>query len=191
MCIKHFAPALRAKTKERIQLGFVGRMNPSKGFSILLEALERSKTSHAFDLHVVTIQDTTELEYYTGMKNKFKTLGYQLWLENIDSISLSKEMDTWDIFILPSKHEVAPLTILEAFAKGIPVVGSDYPAIAEMIDDGQTGLLFINGSVTDLQEKLIYISKNRDIIDFWAKNIKPVKDIVTLVNEHLRLYQNL
>ncbi len=55
------------------------------------------------------------------------------------------QMPAWlqlaDIFVTPSLSEVHPLTIIEAMAAGLPVVGIDAPGVGELVGHGQTGLL--------------------------------------------------
>jgi glycosyltransferase involved in cell wall biosynthesis len=44
--------------------------------------------------------------------------------------------------VLPARwHEVAPLTILEAHSRGLPVVASPRGGIPELVTDGEDGLL--------------------------------------------------
>lgn len=57
--------------------------------------------------------------------------------------------------IFPSEwYEGFPVTIAEAFACGIPVIGSRLGAMQEIIADGVTGLHFEAGSVDDLHSKV-------------------------------------
>ena len=43
--------------------------------------------------------------------------------------------------VLPSLgYEMCPLTVLEAFANRLPVICSDLPSLAHLIEDGVTGL---------------------------------------------------
>lgn len=57
--------------------------------------------------------------------------------------------------VLPSRwYEVMPLTIIESFASGIPVIASKLGAMESMIADGHTGLHFTPGDVDDLTAKV-------------------------------------
>ena len=47
-----------------------------------------------------------------------------------------------DLFCLPSIYEGMPLTVLEAMASGVPVIGSDTLGINEIVKDGVNGMLF-------------------------------------------------
>jgi glycosyltransferase involved in cell wall biosynthesis len=46
-----------------------------------------------------------------------------------------------DALLMPSLHEGLPYTLLEAMALGIPVIASRVGGLAEVIEDGRTGLL--------------------------------------------------
>jgi glycosyltransferase involved in cell wall biosynthesis len=58
--------------------------------------------------------------------------------------------------VLPSIwYEGFPRTILEAFAKGTPVIASRLGSMAELSEHGQTGLHFEPASASDLVAKLL------------------------------------
>ena len=58
------------------------------------------------------------------------------WAENVVGCLKSA-----DLLLFPSRTEGAPNVVLEAMASGCPVVASDVPGCAELIDAGRTGLL--------------------------------------------------
>jgi glycosyltransferase involved in cell wall biosynthesis len=63
--------------------------------------------------------------------------------------------------VMPSIwYENFPRTLVEAFASGLPVIGSRLGALAEIIDDGRTGLLFESGSAAALAEKMRWAHAN-------------------------------
>ena len=62
--------------------------------------------------------------------------------------------DWCHVFVLSSISEGTPMTIVEAMAKGRPVLAPAITALPEMVLDGQTGWLYPQGSVSDLAERL-------------------------------------
>lgn len=57
--------------------------------------------------------------------------------------------------VLPSTcFEMCPLVILEAMAHGLPVIASRIGGLGELVDDGETGLLFEPGNADELADKL-------------------------------------
>jgi glycosyltransferase involved in cell wall biosynthesis len=51
-----------------------------------------------------------------------------------------------DVFLLPSRFEGLPLTVLEAMHLGIPIVAYDVGGVAEAVVDGETGVVVPNGA---------------------------------------------
>jgi glycosyltransferase involved in cell wall biosynthesis len=50
-------------------------------------------------------------------------------------------------------YEPLPLTVVEAFSRGTPVLAADMESVAELVKDGMTGLRFIPGDARDLAAK--------------------------------------
>ena len=64
--------------------------------------------------------------------------------------------------VVPSEwYENAPMTVLEAFAYGKPVIGANIGGIPEMIEHGKTGLLFPAGDVDALRACLETLWRQR------------------------------
>ncbi len=70
----------------------------------------------------------------------------------------ARYLKAFDIFVLPSRKEGLPYSILEAGLAGLPVVASDVGGIPEIIEDEKTGLLVPAGDIPRLKlaiEKLV------------------------------------
>jgi glycosyltransferase involved in cell wall biosynthesis len=65
--------------------------------------------------------------------------------------------------VFPSEwYEGLPMTIVESFACGLPVIASRLGTMGEMISDGRTGLLFTPGDAADLASKLEWAQSHPD-----------------------------
>jgi glycosyltransferase involved in cell wall biosynthesis len=70
-----------------------------------------------------------------------------------------------DAFVLPSTHEGLPLSVLEAQACRVPVVGSDIPGILEVVDDGKTGFVVPAGDHEGYADRLAALSRSAPLRD--------------------------
>ena len=71
-----------------------------------------------------------------------------------DRNDIPKILAATDVFVLSSKWEGMPVTILEAMASSRPVIASNSPGIRDIVKDHETGLLFDCGDAEDLKGKL-------------------------------------
>jgi len=69
-------------------------------------------------------------------------------------------------------YENMPRTIIEAFACGLPVIGSRLGAIKDIIQHKQNGLLFNPGSAESLCEQFLWANANGDQLDTMGVNAK-------------------
>ncbi len=70
---------------------------------------------------------------------------------------------TVDIIVLPSLWEGLPLVVLEAMAAAKPVVASALPSLAEVIVDGETGLLVPVGKASGFAEAVVRLIRDPDL----------------------------
>jgi glycosyltransferase involved in cell wall biosynthesis len=68
-----------------------------------------------------------------------------------------------DVFVLSTRSEGAPMSILEAMAAGLPVVASAVGGVPELVDDGETGLLVPPGDPTVLAAALDRLLADPDL----------------------------
>ena len=154
---------------------FFGRLSYEKGVMTLLKAF---KDSPQCRLKVVgTGPKEKELKAFVnvnGMKN-VTFLGYKTGKELTDLVSNAY------FVIIPSEwYENNPMTIIEAYSVGTPVIGARIGGIPEIVVNGQTGFLFESGNVENLSNTVLkadainektYKEFSCDTINFANKNL--------------------
>ncbi|MEA3451313.1 MAG: glycosyltransferase [Bacteroidota bacterium] len=180
-----------ANNNENINITFIGRMHYSKGIHLLLDAIYGLK-QNTFILRIITSATKENSDYFAFIKQKIKKFKNVILKESITQNEVSKILDETDIFCLPSiSSEMSPLVILEAFAKGIPVIGSTYPAIKDMVKHDYNGLLFENNNYKDLQIQLERLQNDPDLIKKLSDNVVKPRSFFDVSKEHIDLYLKL
>lgn len=91
--------------------------------------------------------------------------------------------------VFPSQcYENAPMSILEAFAYGKPVIGSNIGGIPEMVIENQTGVLFNSGDHIHLKEKIEQLLNNPSLVIQMGKQAR--RKVEEEYNEEIH-YQKL
>ena len=87
----------------------------------------------------------------------------------LDRPPLLNQMRQARALIFPSQwYENFPVTLVEAFACGLPVIASRIGAMAEIVEDGRTGLLFNPGDPDDLRAKVRWAWDHPDELDLMG-----------------------
>ncbi|MBU2536711.1 MAG: glycosyltransferase family 4 protein [Chloroflexota bacterium] len=68
-----------------------------------------------------------------------------------------------DVFILNSKYEGLPHTVIEAMACRCPVIATGLEGTREVIEDGRNGITIEPGNTQQLQEKLVFLLENEPL----------------------------
>ena len=95
-----------------------------------------------------------------------KTLAQELDLRNatflgqIDPGSIADVYDAADIFLNGSEIDNQPLSILEAFSCGLPIVTTDAGGIPDIVEDGKTGMVVPRGDYVQIAERAITLLDN-------------------------------
>jgi glycosyltransferase involved in cell wall biosynthesis len=132
-------------------LVYFGRISAEKGIDTLIDAflILRPKDIKLFIVGDGPLKDEMERKVEKLNSRGIKFTGY------LAGDSLRQIIQNGLVVILPSQwYENAPMSVLEAFACGKPVIGTNIGGITEMIDDGIDGYLFEAGNSRDLAEKM-------------------------------------
>jgi glycosyltransferase involved in cell wall biosynthesis len=143
---------------------FVGRLSKEKGILTLLRAVK------GLNIKVKLIGDgpmRAEYEAYTK-ENDITNVSFEGYKSGAELNALYRNAV---FLVFPSEwYENAPMTILEAFAYGKPVIGSNIGGIPEMVLENETGFYFEPGNHHELREKIEYLlSKPSLIIDMGKR----------------------
>jgi glycosyltransferase involved in cell wall biosynthesis len=118
---------------------FVGRLTPEKGIHTLLEACRRLP-----EMKVIVVGDGPLAEEVRAAAESLPGLSYA-GRQTGQSVRELMRRAAW--LVVPSTwYEGFPLVVAEAFAAGLPVIASRLGSLAELVKDGQTGLLFHPGN---------------------------------------------
>jgi len=134
---------------ERMELGFatsdvvllfVGRLGPEKNLDFLLRSF--TGAVQAYDhLRLVLIGGGPERENLEDWVNRTGNQHAVRFVGPIAYDQMPRYMAMADAFVTASVTEVHPLTVIEAMAAGLPVVGINSPGIGDTVKDGVTGFL--------------------------------------------------
>ena len=116
----------------------IGRFNGQKNHKGLLEAF--AQIVKTFPDCCLQLIGDGDLEAET--KDNVKSLGLQekvLFLGN--QTNVYPFLQAADLFLLPSKFEGMPMTIIEAMGTGLPIVASAVGGVPDMLEDGVSGML--------------------------------------------------
>lgn len=69
-------------------------------------------------------------------------------------------LSNMDVFVLSSRFEGLPLTIIEAMFAGLPIVATDVGGVSELVHDQENGFLVQPDSAEELAAKMIYLIEN-------------------------------
>ena len=138
----------------RINLLFVGRLDPRKGVQLLLDAMPEVVERTAGRARLLVVGDSYlrskfESSVAAGIREHVRFLGH------VPSADLARWYATGDIFVSPaSGNESFGIVLLEAMACGRPVVASDIPGYRSVVVPDVNGLMFPPGDRAALARTL-------------------------------------
>jgi len=164
---------------------FFGRLSKEKGIDTLISAW--SKRERKTVLKIVGIG--SEYNRIKRLSEEFKNIeviGFK------DGEELKAIIKNSFFVIIPSEwYENNPMTIIESYAYGIPVIGSKIAGIPEIVNDKNTGFLFEMKNSLELSDIIEYVENisneeyNRMSInakEFYNKYFHPNKHYIELMN---------
>jgi glycosyltransferase involved in cell wall biosynthesis len=88
-----------------------------------------------------------------------------VWDEQVSSAGVAEALDRAWALVLPSRSEGMGRVILEAFCRNRPVIGSDVGGIADLVRDGENGLLVPPRDPRALADALVRLLSDRELTE--------------------------
>lgn len=117
--------------------------NHRKGFDLLINAFDK-----------VDIEDVTLVSVGSNEPPIPESLSHVHAGRIEDDIKLAQFYSMASLFVIPSRQDNLPNTVLEAMACGTPVVGTDAGGIPDMVRPDETGWLAETGNVRSLRSAI-------------------------------------
>ena len=176
-------------SRHKLVLITTARFAPQKDHLLLLEAL--TKVEGDWRLLLVgdgpTRPHVEQAVKELGLAHRIEFLG----LRN----DIAQLMANADVFVLPSKWEGLPLSILEAMRAGLPVIATDTGGVCEAVTDGVTGYLTAPGDAAHLSSRIQQLISSRHLLTTmgWAARRRYEQDfqIEVMVQKTVAVYNEV
>lgn len=158
------------RLNDSIKLTFLGRLTPDKGWWFTLRALAHwaKQPDNQTLANQITLIIAGDGELRDEIYQAIQTLGLRVcMLGRIPPKAVPALLANSDIHITASEKETLGLTVLEAFAAGIPVLAPEAGGVTTLIRAEQNGLLFRPQDIDSFGQSLTRLIRNAD----WRKKL--------------------
>lgn len=174
-------------------ISFMGLVGHRKGVDILLDALATPNVSNLSWSVIIggdgEVEEARAQATRLGIADRIRFLGW------VDEARVHEAFLESDIFCLPSRAENQPVSILEAMARGLPVVASDVGAIPDQVADGVTGFVVPAGDAGPLATALATLIGSREQREAFGlaglKRFETMYSVSAYAGRFAELYRSL
>ena len=191
------ATPLRRAAKEQqpqkngFTLIFVGRLEPVKNHSLLLRAFAAAHASMP-SLRLWMVGDGSErnrlenLAVELGISESVKFWGQQLDVAPFYSAA--------DVFIMSSKSEGLPMSLLQAFSLGLPAIVTEIGGMAEAVRLSKAGLTVPPDDSAEMAAAILRLARSNEEREQFSRNAEEAFHsrfaLQTMVDAYANLYRN-
>ncbi|CAN5136034.1 glycosyltransferase family 4 protein [soil metagenome] len=176
---------------DTLLVGVASELHYIKGIDVLLRAWAKFKKDHAGELVILGSGEEKEnLSTLTRSLSIQSSVHFKGHVDNARTL-----LKAFDIFVLPSRSEAMPYSILEAGYSGLPTIASSVGGIPEIIEDKVSGLLVPAEGEGQLLSALIYLADHIDQRERFGfalhKKIVQGFTLDKMVRDTIRAYANI
>lgn len=179
----------RDATRGKLRIGYVGTLVWHKGVHVLLDAV-RALPAADYEVRIFGNPDVFH-DYTADLRARAAGLPVT-FMGAFDRTHVAGVYAQIDVLVVPSLWlENSPLVIHEAQMAGVPVVGARMGGIADLIDEGRTGLLYEPTSAAGLEAALRRLIADPALAAALGAAAPPVKSIAQDASEWTAVYTDV
>ena len=172
---------------------FLGRLKHRKAVDVLLQALARLPATGKEQL--VIVGDGEERAVLEGLSEQLGLHGRVRFLGTVVGPSKSWLLQNARFGVVPSRQwEAFGLVVLEGYASGLPMIATDMPGLADLVQPEETGLLVPPESPEALAAAMQRLFAEDALVKRMSANARQVVrqyDWRNIAERHLALYESL
>ena len=135
----------------------LSRLDPQKGIDIMIAVARLVLERHPEVVFVVA--GGGPLRHQVALwADQAGIAGQMRFLGPIDDAPV--HLQAADLFLLTSRWEALPISIVEAFRAGLPVIATDCGGVSELVDDSRGALCQV-GDVAGIAQRIIHLVEDR------------------------------
>jgi glycosyltransferase involved in cell wall biosynthesis len=96
-----------------------------------------------------------------------------------------------DIFVLSSRYEGLPISIIEAMSASLPIIAARVGGVPELIDEGVNGYIFKSGDWKNLKKKIKIYQENNTLIEKHGGKSRLIYEKKFRLNNMKTLVENI
>jgi glycosyltransferase involved in cell wall biosynthesis len=175
----------------QLNISFFGRLDATKGLHLLIKAFGLlPQLKMKLDVFGVA-QTKANLNYKDDMIVLANGDQRIIFREPVSSENVASVMCNYDAVAVPSQWlETGPLVVLEAFAAGVPIIGSNLGGIAELVRNGEDGLLVDYASEESWAEALRRLASDSRLRRKLQLGVRPPRTGRDVASDMIDLYRH-
>jgi len=158
---------------KKINFLFVGRLEEQKGIKYLFEACSILKETNE-DFKILIVGDGSQKKYLEALSKKLNLTDRIVFLGKMEGKNLVRIYHESNAFVLPSLWEGLPLTLLEAWASGLPPIVTSVGGILDVCVDKENALIIPPRDPKSLANAMLTLIKNKKLREKLGKNGKEI-----------------
>lgn len=172
-----------------LSMVFLGRIDPTKGIHIVIKAMCLVPQANV-RLTIHGVAQGLGAQKYEKHLRKLASVDQRIqFAAPISSAEVIPAIRNHDLLVVPSQWlETGPLVVLEAFAAGAPVLGSNLGGIAELVQEKVNGFLVEASNIQAWAKRILDLSMSRGTLVDLKKAIKPPKTMNDVALEMYSIY---